>query len=124
MSNKKSFYQLLIGYLVFTVINCYIYVIAPKQDYNEQSKSLIDHIEKRIPVTSRQDNALYAKVLDKMKSCNSVVDKANNTYYTCTDGSTISVISWKRQERKGVVTRYYDKDKNLIMIYGHPDDTY
>lgn len=124
MNNRKNFYILLICYLAFTLINSYVYLISPKQNYKEQSQTLIDRIEKQIPVTSRQDNAEYAKVLEKMKTCTGVVDKANNTYYTCSDGSTISVISWKRQERSGVVTRYYDKDKNLVMIYGHPDDTY
>ena len=75
----------------------------------------------------RQDEPMYIAVLNKVKdpSCQSTVDKEQNTFYTCADGTKVSMIHWSRgNDRKGVVTREYDASGKLLLIYGHPDDVY
>jgi uncharacterized protein YdhG (YjbR/CyaY superfamily) len=122
MSNKNLYW--FIGFwIAFTVLNLYISQVSPEhaQRY-EQSKE-----EQKAKEPKRQDQVLYTEVLTKIKNeqCSSVVDKEQNTFYTCKDGTKVSMINWTRgSERKGIVTREYDPSGQLILIYGHPDDVY
>lgn len=73
----------------------------------------------------RQNESMYVDALKKMKTCEGTTDKENNTFYVCPDGSKISTINWTRGDnRKGIVTREYNPQGKLILIYGHPDDVY
>lgn len=126
MVTKSLFWWMVFVYVLFTSVNYYINIESPNNEYKSQLESFTQQYEKKIPKTIRQDSSMYAQVLTKIKtpSCTSTEDTAKNTYVSCADGTTVSLISWRRSERTGVVTRYFDKNHNLIMIYGHPDDTY
>lgn len=126
MVTKGLFWWMVFTYLLFTSVNYYINVQSPEKEYKEQLDSFVKQYEKGIPKTVRQDSAAYAQVLTKIKQpgCTSNTDVSKDTYVTCEDGTKASIISWTRSDRKGTVTRFFDKNNNLIMIYGHPDDTY
>ncbi|YP_010843117.1 membrane protein [Klebsiella phage K64-1] len=97
-------------FIIFTVVNYKIHNSIPRQPTAEE-------------LAIHQNSGLYAEVLNKIKNkCTGISDNERNTFYTCQDGSKVSVIYWKRQDRSGYVTRDFDKDGKLISIYGHPDD--
>jgi hypothetical protein len=108
---------------VFTAVNLIITKIAPDAAIAEAAVSELD---KRKEYPLKEDQVLYAEVLNKIKSCSVQKDKEDNEFYTCPDGSTISIVHWTRSggDRKGVVTKYYNKDGKHILQYGHPDDVY
>lgn len=107
-------------WIAFTVVNVKINIL----DVNEAVEA--KYVKKETAI-KRQDEPAYIAVLNKIKneSCSSTTDKENNTYYVCADGSKVSMINWTRgTDRKGVVTREYDPNGKLLLIYGHPDDVY
>lgn len=104
-------------WIAFTCVNLKISYFDPNEKIHEQK-------EKQ---SNRQNETMYISVLNKIKDeqCKSTTDKEDNTFYVCSDGTKISMIHWTRgTDRKGVVTREYDPNGNLILIYGHPDDVY
>lgn len=75
--------------------------------------------------TLRNDSGLYAEVLELIKTCKvNVEEKTDNKFYICPNGEKITKINWERDQKSriGVVTRYYDSNGTLRLIYGHPDD--
>jgi len=109
----------LVFWILFTCLNLYIYQVKPQLKYEEEQKALHDPV--------RQNEPKYISLLAKVKNeqCTASTDPENNTFYTCADGTKVSMIKWTRgTDRKGVVTREYNPAGKLIMIYGHPDDVY
>lgn len=106
---------------VFTVANYVISVAAPDKAIADAAVSEMD---RRNQYPLKQDQVLYTEVLHKIKSCDKVLDKENNEFYTCPDGTTVSMVNWTRDAgaRKGVVTKYYNKEGKHLLQYGHPDD--
>lgn len=127
MLTKSWFISFAIFYSVMTIVNYYISVVAPNSELieihrkTEQAKRVANGDE---PV--RQDERMYADALAKteLASCPDVRDAENNVFYNCKDGEKISMTRWTRSggDRKGIVTRWYDSQGKLKMIYGHPDD--
>lgn len=108
--------------IAFTALNFLITYYAPNEAIAEAARATISERDK-YPL--KQDQVLYAEVLNKIKSCTVVQDEEKNSFYTCADGSTVSMVKWTRgSDRKGVVTKYYNKDAQLLLVYGHPDDVY
>lgn len=108
--------------IAFTALNYLITVYAPDQAIADAA---YEKIAERDKYPLKQDQVLYAEVLNKVKSCSVVLDAEQNQFYTCADGSTVSMVKWTRgSDRKGVVTKYYDKDGRHLLVYGHPDDVY
>lgn len=108
--------------IAFTALNFLITYYAPNQDVVEAAR---EKIAERDKYPLRQDQVLYAEVLNKVKSCSVVKDEEQNSFFTCPDGSTVSMVKWTRgSDRKGVVTKYYDKDGRHLLVYGHPNDVY
>lgn len=108
--------------LTFTALNFLISYYAPNQAIAEAA---YEKIAERDKYPLKQDQVMYAEVLNKVKSCSVVKDRENNEFYTCPDSSTVSMVHWTRgTERKGVVTKYYDKTGKQLLVYGHPDDVY
>lgn len=107
-------------WIVFTCVNIKINMLDVENVVQQR-------YAKKDGEAKRQDEPMYIAVLNKVKSenCLSTTDKENNTFYTCKDGTKVSMIHWTRgNERKGVVTREYSPDGKLMLIYGHPDDVY
>lgn len=119
MQYKNSYAIQLGTMLAFTFLNGLFAFFSP-------STPAVPEQEKVLKIeTIRQDVTSYTQVLKKSETCEKVTDKEENDFYSCADGTTISMVHWTRGgDRKGVVTKYYDKDKNLLMVYGHPDDVY
>lgn len=121
MQYKNSYAIQLGTMLAFTFLNGLFTFFSPSTpEVPAQGQEKVLKIE-----TIRQDVTSYTQVLKKADTCEKVTDKEENDFYSCPDSTTISMVHWTRSpDRKGVVTKYYDKDKNLLMIYGHPDDVY
>ena len=101
-------------WISFTCLNVYVYHVKP----NEVQKAAIQEQQKKNePI--RQNEPMYIDLLGKLKNenCQASTDPENNTFYSCKDGVKVSMIKWTRGERKGVVTRAYDPQGNLVMIY-------
>lgn len=110
MHSKVWLPVLFVLFVLFTFVNYKIHNSIPTPPTPEE-------------LAVHQNSGLYAEVLFKIKnSCTGISDNEKNTFYTCEDGTKVSVIYWKRQDRTGYVTRDFDKDGKLVSIYGHPDD--
>lgn len=110
-------------WIFFTCINLYISQVSPENA--ERADKIAQEQKAKEP--KRQDELMYAAVLTKLKneSCPSTTDKEHNTFYSCEDGTKVSMINWTRgTDRKGIVTREYSPSGDLLLIYGHPDDVY
>lgn len=127
MLTKRFFFPYLIVFAIMTGVNFIISVVAPKSELvaMEREKNEILKGGKDAPI--RQNELLYADALKKtqLKSCPDVEDDEGNRYFNCDDGEKITMTRWTRNggDRKGIVTRWYDKTGKLKLIYGHPDDT-
>lgn len=110
MLSKKFFIFFVVVFLGFTLMNYKIHTsVKPKPKPEDTA--------------IRQDSGDYAMVLHKLQtSCTGLKDEEKNTFYTCEDGSRVTVIHWIRGEKQGYVTRNYDKSGKLLSMYGHPDD--
>jgi hypothetical protein len=105
----------LVFWILFTVLNLYIYHVKP----HEENKAISELV--------RQNEPLYINLLTKLKDeqCKETNDNEKNTFYVCADGTKVSMIKWTRgSDRKGVVTREYNPAGKLLLVYGHPDDVY
>lgn len=122
MKNPASFAMIITAMCVFTLSNYLITVYAPNKAI---AQAAFEQLDKKEEYPKRQDQVLYAEVLNKVNSCSKVLDKEDNEFYTCPDGSTVSMVKWTRgTDRKGVVTKYYNKEGTNLLVYGHPDDVY
>lgn len=121
MGRSTQVIPMIIVMLFFTIGNYLISVVAPESAIAEAA---VTELDKRKQYPLKQDQVLYAEVLHKLSSCTSIKDRENNEFFTCPDGTTVSMVNWTRDHgaRKGVVTKYYDKDGKHILQYGHPDD--
>ncbi len=107
-------------WIAFTTVNLKICALDPERAFAARE-------EAKATAVSRQDEVQYSNLLTKIKgdTCSSTTDAEHNTFYKCSDGTTVSTIKWTRgNDRKGVVTRMYDAKGELKLIYGHPDDVY
>lgn len=98
-------------------------VYVPNQEL--VAKAERENAAAKPPKPKRNDTGLYAKVLNNLPSCTMKTEPdTGDKFFTCPDGSTISQINWTRNAsgRKGVVTRYFNREGVLLLIYGHPDD--
>lgn len=102
-------------------------------DVNEPNQELVEKARRENeaakppapPEPKHNDTGLYAEVLDILPSCRGNEEKSTgDKFYLCPNGSKITQINWTRMggERKGVVTRYFNPQGELVLIYGHPDD--
>lgn len=128
MNRTESMSNVTLGWAIFfwiafSAINVYTYWTKPDSVILDAAKSTIDNRQ----VPQRQNELMYTDMLNKLQldKCEKFTDKENNDFFTCPDGSKVSMINWTRDtNRKGVVTRYYDPTGKLLLIYGHPDDVH
>ncbi|SOK58673.1 hypothetical protein [Yersinia phage fHe-Yen9-04] len=122
--NNANLYWFIFFWIAFTVVNLYINMYKPQVYYEKKLADAVKFELKKVdPV--RQNEPAYIALLQKLRiNCVSATDKENNTFYSCPTGEKVSMINWTRGDKKGVVTREYNKDDTLILIYGHPDDVY
>jgi len=109
----------LVFWILFTMVNLYIYQVKPVKKYENDQKALSELV--------RQNEPMYIELLSKLQKeqCTPSTDPENNKFYSCTDGTKVSMIKWTRgSDRKGVVTREYNPAGKLVLVYGHPDDVY
>ena len=101
-------------------------VNAPNQELVEKARrENAEALPPEPPAPKRNDTGLYAEVLDKLPGCRSNTEPGTgDKFFLCSDGSKITQVNWSRLggERKGIVTRYFNPNGDLILIYGHPDD--
>ncbi len=118
MSNKNIGWFIFF-WIAFTCVNIKINIMDVESVVQER-------ILRKDDGAKRQDEPMYIAVLNKVKveQCESTSDKEDNTFYSCADGTKVSMIHWKRGDRKGVVTREYSPEGKMVLIYGHPDDVY
>lgn len=110
MLSKKFFLFFILIFALFTIVNYHVHTtVTPKPKPEDDAL--------------RQDSGDYAMVLHKLQTtCAGIKDEEKNIFYTCSDGTRVTVIHWIRGESQGFVTRNYDKNGKLLSIYGHPDD--
>lgn len=112
------------AWLAFSGLNYAITYYAPTQEVRQAAELAIESSKPK-----RQDQFMYAEVLKKLPSCtaNAAAAVDGVKYLYCPDKTLITLTDWTRNTksenpRKGVVTRYYNPEGKLVLIYGHPDD--
>ncbi|AQW88917.1 putative membrane protein [Erwinia phage pEa_SNUABM_50] len=126
--SSTNLYWFIFFWIAFTCVNIYVVMYKPEANWKEkietQVKAEYKKNEPAPPDAMRQNQPAYIQMLNDIQKCPNVTDKENNTFYTCENGTKASMIHWTRGDKKGVVTREYNPEGKLILIYGHPDDVY
>lgn len=121
------FLAILLGiWLVGNFTHWVITVQAPNAELVEKARRENEAAKPPAPPEpKRNDSGVYAEVLNLMPTCKSTEEKSTgDTFYVCPNGGKITRIHWSRAggTRTGIVTRYFDSEGTLVLVYGHPDD--